>query len=142
MAEHSTVLQRPEITKPATRREQSRATRGGTGRGSYLPAPEQRKIQARFIAGNSIRRIARDTGHHQATIARVVKSEEVQTYLKQVREKLFAVADDAVERVRAEIRGGKQGAWLAFELLKGIGVFLQQSSNQGPAITAPLSEQD
>ena len=134
------ALRKQADNKVSSKSEQPRAKRSKK-RGSYLPAPEQQRIQQQFIAGNSLRKIARDTGHHQGTIARIVKAENMQQYLAQMRERFLGLGEDAVKRVQTAIHCEKEGPWLAYELLKDIGVVPDRAAQLQEA-RVPVSEED
>jgi predicted transcriptional regulator len=75
----------------------------------------------RFIAGQSIRKIAREEGRDRATVTKIVRSSEVEDYIREIREQYFGLGQLALAAVRTAIREEKDGR-LAYQLLKDIGV--------------------
>src|SRR5947209_5592530 len=85
-----------------------------------IPAPQSERIMQRYVAGESIREIARVESRDRATVSKVVKSQDMADYVIAMREKLYSVADDAITTVRKAIQAGD--ARLSYEFLKDIGV--------------------
>jgi hypothetical protein len=88
---------------------------------TIIPAPQSVRIVQRFISGESIRKIAREEGRDRATVTKIVRSSEVEDYIREIREQYFGLGQLALAAVRTAIREEKDGR-LAYQLLKDIGV--------------------
>ena len=101
-------IRRP-VRKPTSRRPKS-----------YLPQPQQERIRARHIAGESLSEIARKEGRHRATVTKIVRSEEVAQFVAEQRAKLYGYLDAALSAVFAGLRAGDHE--FAYQFLKDFGV--------------------
>lgn len=106
-----------------------------------IPQPQATRIVQRFIAGDSIRKIAREENRDPKTVAKVVRSEEVAEYIRRTRERFYGLGDDALNAIQRALQGGD--ARLGYQLLKDIGaiptseeVALQQMQQPRPVTEA------
>ena len=77
-----------------------------------VPPPQSARIAKRFIAGQSIRKIAREEGRDRETVKRIVYARDVQEYVALLRLQFFELGADAVDAVRhqlAEVKDGRMG---------------------------------
>jgi len=86
----------------------------------------------RFIVGQTIREISRIEGRARDTVARIVKSDEMQTFVEEMRERFYGLGCDALETLRHGLQEQKDGR-LAYQLLTDIGVIPGASERQIPA---------
>jgi hypothetical protein len=84
-----------------------------------IPQPQATRIVQRFIAGDSIRKIAREENRDPKTVAKVVRTQEVAEYIRKTRERFYGLAEDALNAVQQALREGD--ARLGYQLLKDIG---------------------
>jgi predicted transcriptional regulator len=87
---------------------------------SYIPEPQQERIRARHIAGESLSEIARKEGRHRATVTKIVRTEEVAQFVAEQRAKLYGYLDAALSAVFSGLRAGDHE--FAYQFLKDFGV--------------------
>jgi hypothetical protein len=83
----------------------------------------------RFVAGQSIREISREEGKARETVTKIVRSDEMNAFVKQMREHFFALGFDALDAVRDSLCRKKDGQ-LGYRLLTDIGVVLSSERRQ------------
>lgn len=88
---------------------------------TIVPPPQSVRIMQRYIGGESIRQIARAERRDRATVTRIVCSDEMQTYVHQMRERFYGLGFDALAAVEHTLQVQKDGR-LAYQLLTDIGV--------------------
>ena len=86
-----------------------------------VPPPQAARIANRFISGESIRKIAREEKRDRETVRRVLKTEDVQLFLEQLRLKYIALGSAAVDAVQHRLSVSKDSR-LGMEILANIGV--------------------
>jgi hypothetical protein len=89
--------------------------------GTRIPPPQAARIVSRFIAGESIREIARAERRDRSTIARVVRCGDVQAYISGIRGEYLGLGPVAITAVERGLRNSKDGR-LARQVLDDIGV--------------------
>jgi hypothetical protein len=77
----------------------------------------------KFVQGYSIRKISREEGRARQTIVRIVRSEDVQNFVKQMQEELWGLIPAAIGALRHELEANKNSE-LAYQMIRDIGVFL------------------
>jgi hypothetical protein len=77
------------------------------------------KAQAMLIAGNSMREVGRTLHMSGHTVAEVIKSEDFVCHIKEMQERVFAIAPIAIESFRAQVQ---TDGYLAFAFLKNLGI--------------------
>ena len=82
-----------------------------------------------FVQGYSIRQISREEGRARQTIVRIVRSEDVQNFVKQMQEELWGLIPAAIGTLRHELETNKNSQ-LAYQIIKDIGVFLPAKIQQ------------
>jgi hypothetical protein len=105
-----------------------------------IPQPQATRIVQRFIAGDSIRKIARDEHRDPKTVAKIVRSEEVAEYIRKTRERFYGLGEDALDAVRRALQGGD--ARLGYQLLKDIGAIptAEEAALQRMQQSRPMAE--
>jgi hypothetical protein len=88
---------------------------------SRIPPPQIERIRQRHILGQSQREIARAEGRSRPTIARIVKGEEMQAFVQQMRERFYGLTPDALATIEYAIWEQKD-ARIAYEILRDVGV--------------------
>lgn len=84
---------------------------------------ERARIEQRAMMGHSNRKIARETGHSKASVARIIAESDIPKYVEHVRGKFVGLGDIAVETLEKEMRKGGPGAVaLAYKFLKDTGI--------------------
>jgi transcriptional regulator with XRE-family HTH domain len=86
-----------------------------------IPAPQIERIKQRHIMGQSQREIARAEGRSRPTIARIVKGEEMQAFVQEMRERFYGLAPDALATIEYALREQKD-ARIAYDILRDVGV--------------------
>ena len=62
---------------------------------TIVPPPQSARIVERFITGQSIREIAREERRDRATVTKIVKGPEIQSYIQALREKFYGALETA-----------------------------------------------
>lgn len=75
----------------------------------------------RYVTGESIRQISRQEHRDRATVTKIVRSEEMNSFVHQMRERLYGLGCDALAAVEYELRARKNGR-LGYQLLTDIGI--------------------
>jgi hypothetical protein len=88
--------------------------------GTTVPQPQVQRILCRYASGASVRQIAKVERRDRATISKIVKSEDMTRYVTSMRERFFALADDAITSVQKALQAGD--AELGYQLLKDVGI--------------------
>jgi hypothetical protein len=95
---------------------------GGRSRKSKpLRVPPGKIVQAQalLVQGRSQRDIGRALHMSPMTVAKIIKTEDFQSFIKEMQERLFAIAPDALESFRAQV---KMDGHLAYVFMKDIGI--------------------
>jgi|HubBroStandDraft_6_1064221.scaffolds.fasta_scaffold05535_8 hypothetical protein len=96
----------------------------GTARGKKskplrVPPGKIVKAQALLVQGRSQREVARALRISPMTVAKIIKAEDFQSFIRKQQESVFGIATTAIESFRAEIaRNGN----LAYSFLKDLGI--------------------
>jgi hypothetical protein len=88
---------------------------------SVKPPAQKMRVKALHVAGVSNRKIAKIENLANNTVNRIVKEPDVAEYVKKLREQLYAVGDEALEAVRAQLAVKKDGH-LGYKVLEGLGI--------------------
>lgn len=86
-----------------------------------VPPPQAARIAARFVSGESMRKIAREEKRDRETVRRVLKTEDIQLLVEQLRVKYFALGSAALDAVQHQLSVNKNSR-LGMEILTNIGV--------------------
>jgi hypothetical protein len=86
-----------------------------------IPAPQIERIKQRHIVGQSQREIARAEGRSRPTIARIVKGEEMQAFVQEMRERFYGLVPDALATIEYALRE-QRDARIAYDILRDVGV--------------------
>ena len=88
---------------------------------TIIPAPQRERIMQRHVAGQSIRQIAREENRSRETVTKIVRSDDMRTFVKTLRERLYGLGGYALDAVEHALAKGKD-ARLGYQLLTDIGV--------------------
>jgi hypothetical protein len=88
---------------------------------SRIPTPQFERIMQRYAAGQSIREISRKEQRARQTVVRVIRSDEMEAYIRTMRERLYGLGSLAVDTIQRTLQRRKD-AQLAYRLLIDIGV--------------------
>jgi hypothetical protein len=77
------------------------------------------QAQALLVQGHSQREISRTLHMSPMTVAKIIKAEDFQGFIKEMREKLFAFAPDALASFHAQV---KVDGHLAYAFMKDLGI--------------------
>ena len=114
-------------------REVPRDKRSRTGANS-VPFPQRERIKLKYVAGKNISEIAREEKRHWETVARIVKEEDVQEYVKDVRARFYGALEEMLLAAVKYAKYAKDGGWLAYEMLKDGGVIPQDGKSHHPVV--------
>jgi hypothetical protein len=93
------------------------------------------------MMGQSNRDILRLEARARQKVDPIVKSENIETSVREMRARLIALGEDAVLSVQKALRE-KPDARLAFEILKSIGVIPDRHDANGALVQQPPTESD
>jgi hypothetical protein len=88
---------------------------------SHVPAPQRERIVGKFIEGKGIRQISREEGRSRETITKIVRSEDVQSYVANLKQQYISLGQLALETFTRALRSSMDGK-LAHQVLVDIGV--------------------
>jgi hypothetical protein len=108
--------------------------------GTTVPSPQAQRILCRYVGGASVREIARIEKRDRATISKIVKSEQMESYVTSMREKFYALADDAIYSVQKALQAGD--AELGYRLLKDVGIVPSAKQEIQPQNQVPMGAED
>ena len=94
---------------------------------SHVPRPQQGRIVSKFIEGKGIRQISREEGRSRETVTKIIRSEDVQSYIAELRESYLALGREVLAALTRALRTSRDGK-LAHQVLVDIGV----AENQAP----------
>jgi transcriptional regulator with XRE-family HTH domain len=103
---------------------------------SRVPPPQVERIKQRHILGQSQREIARAEGRSRPTIARIVKGEEMQAFVQEMRERFHGLAPDALATIEYALHE-QRDARIAYEILRDCGVAPRKGETQQLPATTP-----
>jgi hypothetical protein len=92
----------------------------------------------RYVGGDSIRQIARAERRDRATVTKIVRLDEMQTFVQEMRERFFGLAPDALATIEYALREQKD-ARIGLEVLRDIGVRPQKGESAQLLATASAS---
>jgi hypothetical protein len=88
---------------------------------TIVPPPQSARIMERYVAGDSIRQIARDERRDRATVTKIVRSDEMNAVVQKMRERYYGLGFDALDAVQHTLQVRKDGG-LGRQVLTDIGV--------------------
>jgi len=106
-----------------------------------IPEPQRWRVKTRFVAGQTIRAIARSEHLNRRTVTKIVKSQDVQNHVAALKERFYGLGCAALDAVEHALIDGKD-ARLGFEILKSIGVVPSGGQGMQPQNQEPMSDQD
>ena len=102
---------------PAASSRKNRATSRRKAQSLRVPPGKIIKAQAMLIEGHSQREVGRTLHMSAHTVAKVIKTEHFLDHIKQMQERLFAIAPDALASFHAQV---KVDGHLAYAFLKDL----------------------
>ena len=107
-----------QINDSKTRQNQPQSTKNPQTR---IPVPQATRIMGRYIAGESIRSIAREEDRDRETVTKIVRSIEMREFVQAQRERFFALAPLALQALEEVLNLAEDGR-LARDVLADMGV--------------------
>ena len=98
---------------------------------SLVPAPQAERIRS-LSRGIASERSREKRAEPRQTILRIVRSEDVQNFVKQMQEELWGLIPAAIGALRHELQTNKNSQ-LAYQIIRDIGVFLPARIQQPPS---------
>ena len=88
---------------------------------TIVPPPQSARIMQRYVAGDSIREIAREERRDRATITKIVRSDEMNAVVQNMRERYYGLGFDALDAVQHTLQIRKDGglAWIIHDFAGG-----------------------
>ncbi len=108
-----------KASRPGACKSKISAERGAKSRPLRVPPGKIVQAQALLVQGHSQRSIGRELRISPMTVAKIIKSEDFQSFIKEMQERLFAIAPIALEAFRAEVA---TNGILAHAFLKDLGI--------------------
>jgi hypothetical protein len=105
--------------RSAASRRKNRTSSSREAQSLRVPPGKIIKAQAMLVEGHSQREIGRTLHMSGHTVAKVVRSEEFARHIKEMQERVFAIAPIAIESFRAQVQ---TDGYLAFAFLKNLGI--------------------
>ena len=96
----------PQVTIAKVFRKRQRATkrpsrqnppRSAKSQRTTIPPLQVERIRQRYVAGESIRKIAREEKRDQETVSKIVKGPEIQVYVENLREQYYGLGEFAAQ---------------------------------------------
>jgi hypothetical protein len=106
---------------------------------TIVPPPQSQRIMQRFVAGQSIREISRQEGKARETVTKIVRSDEMSAFVRQMRESFYGLGVDALDAVRHSLCQKKDGQ-LGYKLLTDIGIIPPSEERQSLSVVSPSPE--
>jgi hypothetical protein len=106
-----------------------------------IPPPQAWRVKSRFVAGQTIRAIARTEHLNRRTVTKIVRGQDVKDYVSGLREQFYGLGDAALDAVKHALIEGKD-ARLGFEILKSIGVMPSGEERIQPQNQAPMGDEE
>jgi hypothetical protein len=127
MGANCLALSRRSAKEPhsAVSGRKNRARLGRKVQSLRVPPGKIIKAQAMLIQGDSQREIARTLHMSEHSVAKVVRAENFQNFLREQQERLFAIAPDALESFHAQV---KMDGHLAYVFMKDLGIIPSRES--------------
>ena len=118
-----TIVKHAESSKLIPTNGKKRSKKRGPMKGAiYVPEPQQIRIKARHIRGESLSRIAREEGRDIKTVAKLIKAPDVQQHIEVLKERFYGSLETMLEVAIVHAKTAKDGGWLALEFLKSAGI--------------------
>ena len=106
-----------------------------------IPPVQRIRVMQRYASGENQTAIARQEGINRETVGRIVKSEEMEAFTEEIRERWRGLCDSAVESVRRLI--AKDDKQTVFRVLESNGILAPQGQVQNLSVqTAASPNQD
>jgi hypothetical protein len=95
----------------------------------------------KFIQGRGIRQIAREEGRSRETVTKIIRSEDVQKYVAELREQYIGLGREAMAALTRALRTSKDGK-LAHQILLDIGVIRDQVAAEDATAQTRARDED
>jgi hypothetical protein len=105
----------------------------------HVPAPQRERIVSKFIEGKGIRQISREEGRSRETVTKIVRSEDVQSYVADLRQQYISLGQLAVATLTRALQSSTDGK-LAHQVLVDIGVV--SGANAEPLANAEAYDEE
>jgi hypothetical protein len=107
---------------------------------SHVPRPQQERIVSKFIQGRGIRQIAREERRSRETVTKIVRSEDVQKYVAELREQYIGLGREALAALTRALRSSTDGK-LAHQVLVDLDVVHTPAPADAAAQTGAYDEE-
>jgi hypothetical protein len=140
LSEHSHSKQAKKCRKHPIKMKHSRACKSEidklSGKSKELRVPPGKVVQAQalLVQGKSQREIGRELHMSPMTVAKIIKTEDFQGFIKGMQEKLFAIAPDALASFHAQV---KIDGHLAYVFMKDLGIIPSREALSTMMIPVP-----
>jgi hypothetical protein len=85
-----------------------------------IPPPQRERILQKYVAGKSVALIAREENRNRESVTRIVRGDEVQALVREMRAQFYGLAFDAIDAVRHTLQQQKDGR-VGYRILMNIG---------------------
>jgi hypothetical protein len=98
-----------------------------------IPFPQRERIKQQFVAGKNISQIAKTEKRHWTTVAKIVKEQDVQEYVEDLRAHFYGALENVLIAVMQYVKNGKDGGLLGYRMLVDAGVIPRKDGKDQPA---------
>jgi hypothetical protein len=137
-ANHS--VRTEKLTKPVAPAQAAIQPKPAKKTRNRIPPVKRIRVMQRYASGENQTAIARQEGINRESVGRIVKSEEMEAFTEEIRERWRGLCDAAVESVRRLI--AKDDKQAVFRVLESNGILAPQGQVQSPVQTAVKPIQD
>lgn len=116
-----------------------RKRRLNRGTGTYMPLPQQAEAKKLYASGKTIAEVARELNKNWRTIAKVVRTEDMERYLDEMEKQLAEMIPDALNTLQSSLKVGKHKAQLSYGLVRDY--ILRRRQRQGMQQVVPMTVQ-
>ena len=109
--------------------------------GTTVPQPQVQRILCRYVGGASVRQIAKVERRDRATVSTIVKCEQMESYVQDMKERCAGLASVAMDTLEHALVIEKDSR-LAYQLLRDVGVIPSLDDRRLATIPAAAVEQD
>ena len=108
----------PKGSRKRTRPHRRKGVRTNLGTGSMMPLPQQAEAKKLYAEGKTISEISRELKRDWKTIAKVVRTEDMERYLDEMEKRVAEMIPDALNTLQGSLKVGKHKAQLSYGLVR------------------------
>jgi hypothetical protein len=130
-----------KLTRPAATAQATVQPKPAKKTRNRIPPIQRLRVMEKYALGTNQTAIARDENLNRESAGRIVKSEEMEAFTEEIRERWRALCEDAIQSVRRLIASDDRQT--VFRVLESNGIIAPQGQVQNISVqTAPKSSGD